>query len=622
MYANPGTLRWISSLLLAGLLALLTACQGGSDGDSAAADGQVVIGLTDGEGDFASYTVDVLSLTLTRANGSVVETLPVQTRIDFAQYTDMTEFVTAATIPSGAYVKAVMTVDYSNADIQVENAAGDIVPVPLDHILDEDGNAVTTLDLSVRLEGRKRLVIVPGVPAHLTLDFDLAASNRVSFDDQGIPTQVVSPVLFADVELNKPKAHRLRGLLDEVAPDQDRFTVVMRPFRHLLSVRDRHFGTLEVETGESTLFEVDGTSYQGHEGLLALDNLSPLSAVVVVGDILRRPHRFKAREVYAGSSVPGGTLDVVRGNVVKRETTAAGEVLTVRGATLIRRDGSIRFNGQTRVLISDTTRVTRQLSMESFSIADISIGQRVMIYGQWLDQPTDLYALDASNGHVRMMLTTLRGRVADPAVSGAGYLSLGLQTIDRRPVTLFDFTGTGIDPDHDADPAAYELDTTTLDIAAYTPATPLMARGFVRPYGQAPADFEARTLMAVGALPASLAVNWVPPTGDAFLSLSGDGMTLNLTGSGRFHHVRQGGVVFDLSQGSGDPVILPTADGEGHYLLRQGHRVVLHTRFDRLVADLQSRLDGGATVAWMRGRGSYDANATSLTAEELRIILR
>ena len=68
----------------------------------------MVIGLTDQEGDFHSYTVDVLSLTLTKLNGAVVETLPLNTRIDFAQYTEMTEFLTAATIPSGVYVKAQM----------------------------------------------------------------------------------------------------------------------------------------------------------------------------------------------------------------------------------------------------------------------------------------------------------------------------------------------------------------------------------------------------------------------------------------------------------------------------------------------------------------------------------
>jgi hypothetical protein len=55
----------------------------------------VVIALTDAEGDFASYTVDVLSLTLTTANGAVVETLPLSTRVDFARYTDLTEFLSA-----------------------------------------------------------------------------------------------------------------------------------------------------------------------------------------------------------------------------------------------------------------------------------------------------------------------------------------------------------------------------------------------------------------------------------------------------------------------------------------------------------------------------------------------
>ena len=62
----------------------LGACGGGGDDSTAASDdsgsGEVVIALTDAEGDFATYTVDVVSLTLTKANGAVVETLPVNTR--------------------------------------------------------------------------------------------------------------------------------------------------------------------------------------------------------------------------------------------------------------------------------------------------------------------------------------------------------------------------------------------------------------------------------------------------------------------------------------------------------------------------------------------------------------
>jgi len=110
----------------------LTAC-GGSTNDPSADDGAtgvVNIMLTDAEGDFTTYTVDVLSLTLTRADGTHVETLPITTRVDFARYTDMTEFLTAASVPKGVYKHATLTLDYSNADIQVEDANGVATPVP------------------------------------------------------------------------------------------------------------------------------------------------------------------------------------------------------------------------------------------------------------------------------------------------------------------------------------------------------------------------------------------------------------------------------------------------------------------------------------------------------------
>ena len=38
---------------------------------------------------------------------------------------DVSEFLTAATVPNGRYVKGSMVLDYSNADIQVEDSNGD-----------------------------------------------------------------------------------------------------------------------------------------------------------------------------------------------------------------------------------------------------------------------------------------------------------------------------------------------------------------------------------------------------------------------------------------------------------------------------------------------------------------
>jgi hypothetical protein len=60
--------------------------------------GTMFVAITDADGDFLSYSVDVTSLKLKKANGTLVETLPATTRIDFAQLVDLTEFFTAATI--------------------------------------------------------------------------------------------------------------------------------------------------------------------------------------------------------------------------------------------------------------------------------------------------------------------------------------------------------------------------------------------------------------------------------------------------------------------------------------------------------------------------------------------
>ena len=84
------------ALAAAALTLLLIGC-GGSGGSSTpsgdamlpapgCADcGTVLLAVTDADGDFVSYSVDVLSVTLERTNGASVEILPGTTRIDFAQ---------------------------------------------------------------------------------------------------------------------------------------------------------------------------------------------------------------------------------------------------------------------------------------------------------------------------------------------------------------------------------------------------------------------------------------------------------------------------------------------------------------------------------------------------------
>ena len=605
--------RSLSGLIIGmfglGLIAASTGLSGCSSSADEADTGEIVIGLTDAEGDFVSYTVDVLSLTLTKANGAVVETLPLTTRVDFAQYTEMTEFLTVGTIPAGIYTKATITLDYQNTDIRVENAVGEIVEV--ETIQNEDGNEIDTLELSVHLEGMNSLLIAPGIPAHLTLDFNLNASNKVDFTG-GSPVLTVEPVLLADVNPERPKIHRLRGPLRDVDVDESAFWVIIRPFVHVMSHGDARFGTLKVNTYDSTIYDINGDLYQGRDGLIELDSMPALTAIIVIGDLKFNPTRFEARQVYAGSSVPGGTLDVVTGNVISRD----GDDVTVKGAVLMRAEGSVVFNDLVTVHLGESTRVRRQLSIDEYDIIDISVGQRLTVFGTLNEDETEL---DATEGYAHMMLTTLKGTAV--SVDDTEWFLIDLMAIDGRRVSIFDFEGTGTDQEHDADPANYEIETSTLDISSLSSDTPVKVRGFVNTFGQAPPDFDAQTVVDVSDVKALMKVNWCPPTSAPFETLSVEVMRLNLEGVGLFHHLFRSGVVIDLTELSTSPSIQPLDGGEGVFSIAQNGTKQLYFTFEGFVTDLEERLENNAVVKDIVATGSFNDSAATLTSGHVAVKL-
>ncbi len=611
---------WVhwSLTLLAIAIFILTACSSGSSGDTAGLDesGVLTVSLTDAAGDFASYSVDVLSLTLTKANGAQVSTLPLSTRIDFAQYTEMTEFLTTATIPSGAYVAATLTLDYQNADIWVEDENGTMVQVTT--ILDDEGNPITTLEVSVRLEDRNHLVIAPGIPAHLLLDFDLKATNQVTFDDRGEPELTVDPFLVADVNRSESKIHRIRGMLNEVSVENSSFSVILRPFYCNLTGNHSRYGIRTVITNDETTYDIDGLQYQGQEGLLAIKGLEPLTAVVAVGDLKFNPLRFEASEVYAGSSVPGGTLDSVKGSVIARQ----GNTLTVQGATLIRSDSSIVFNDQVTIQLGENTSVTRQLSTDPFEKEDISIGQRVMVFGTMINSDPQALELDATEGYVRMLLTTLRGTVVNLDESNpTAQVTASLSSINGRQVDIFDFSGTGSDPANDADPLNYEISTGTLDLSPLGVDTPVKISGFAEIFGMAPPDFTAQTIVSLTDLRAYVRVHWAPPTNEAFESISSEGLTLNMEGAHLFHHLIRGWMIWDLENLPQAPSLVPQEDGQGLFVLKYRNTTQVFLTFDEFTAGLEGLLAEDLRVKKLGAVGTYDEASATLTAEMIEIRL-
>ncbi len=474
-------------LLVSFIFALnLTACGGGDSEVNNEGDGQVLVALTDAEGDFVTYTVDVLSIKLTHMNGAVVETLPISTRVDFAQYTEVTEFLTAATVPNGLYVKGSILLDYSNADIQVEDAAGNATPVT--NIVDNDGNPVTTMEVNVTLDGLSALPVAPGIPKNLMLDFDLEKSNTVVFEGDQVKV-TVDPVLIAEVDPQKPKVHRVRGPLKVVNVDESVFEIYIRPFFHHIGLGQRLFGSLQVLTNDETFYEIDGIGYKGAEGLQVLETIAQLTGVIVKGDLKFFPLRYEAREVYAGSSVPGGSMDLVRGTVTSR----TGDQIVVRGATVFRVNGSAVFNDNVTVSLDQSTTVLKQLSVGTFDIQDISVGQRIAIFGIITnDQVSDLQ-MSAANGYARMGVSYLRGSVVALADNVTDF-TLNLSSINGRTISLYNFTGTGT-TGNDADPANYELDTGTLTLDGIAVAETVVTAGFPTPFGAAPSDYTAQTVV-------------------------------------------------------------------------------------------------------------------------------
>ena len=242
--------RWFSLIPLF-IFVLLAGC--GGDGEIEE-QSRLFVSLTDAEGDFTEYTVDVVALKLYRSNGAVIETLPNTTTLDFAQYVDVTEFLTTATVPVGHYDKAEITLDYSNSQLSVENSVGDSIPA---RAVDDNGDPLQAVTLTAMINSGAGFVIHFGQPASLSLDFDLEASNEVEIDPMGeSATVTVNPVLVANTSIDDDKTRRLRGLLDGVDIAAGSFNVDIRPFR----IRNRSYGDITAHTNDDTHYEIDGVS--------------------------------------------------------------------------------------------------------------------------------------------------------------------------------------------------------------------------------------------------------------------------------------------------------------------------------------------------------------------------
>src|SRR5688572_1946881 len=256
----------IRSACIVALAAIgLAGCSGSGDSTPAASSpppaaadsGTLLLSVTDADGDFLGYSVDVLSVTLQRRGSGTVEVLPSATRIDFAQLTELSDLLAVATLAPGDIVGGKIRLDYGNADVFVE-VGGHAVRA---NVVGPNGGPLGVTELAIELDARAPLVITRGRAALLSLDFDLAASHGVDLA-QSPPVVTARPYIVAEIEPVAEKELRLRGALVSTDVVGGSYTVDVRPwFRP-----DGAHGRVTVQTTSSTAFEIDGVPSTGAAG--------------------------------------------------------------------------------------------------------------------------------------------------------------------------------------------------------------------------------------------------------------------------------------------------------------------------------------------------------------------
>jgi hypothetical protein len=543
---NSRSTRLGVSALLCAVAILAAGCHNNNQNSGA---GVAWVTLTDQPGDFASYIVNVNSITLTRSDGIPVAVLGTVSNqspetVDFTKLGDLSELWGSATIPIGTYLSASIVLDYTGAVISV--MVGGVPQTAT--VVDSAGAAVTTQTVNVILDPAGQLT-VPTTYAttsaqRLAIDFNLAASTA-SINWTTTPVTVtVKPYLTVGVAASDQKLIRVRGPLINSSVSLGTYTVYERPFLDEAS----NIGSLSLFVDPSTIFTTNGVVTTGTTGCAAAKDCgitqlsqssagTTMTAAYTTFEPTATPSatagKFHAKYVIAGSTLEDIYTSGLEGDVVSR----TGNTLKVRGSTLQLYTGgttgtSIYNVADATVTIGPPTIVTADdTTLAGLNYNSVAAGQHIVVRGIYSAPSTGVVDIDATGstatntGSVRLISTHLWGSLVS---SGAGALSMNLQTINNWPVSDFSFAGNGTSAAADPVAAAFTVSTGALANPVTTVGDPLWIDGLVAPFGSAPPAFDATAISSEASVPASLQVRW-RGTATPFSALSAAGLSINLT---------------------------------------------------------------------------------------------
>ena len=415
--------------LMAAMLMALAACSGTA---------VVTMTSTASTDNFLTYQVALVSVQLqSSGSGSGLAVLPASTTVDLATLTNLSEVLGATPISKGNYTSAVITLDYSAAQIVYDNGSVDGVALTP---LGANGKPLGQVKLTVTARSEQTSFSISSKGAsQLSLDFNLAASNVVDLANN---TVTVTPLIAASAMPIDSKPVRIRGALASVSntaattdtadtgdtgDTEGLFTTDVMPFNSIA----KGTGALAIVPSDSTNYEINGSASTGGTGLGQLGALNTGTLTVAYGTLVAADQAvttttdgitsttatggsstvtFSATQILAGSSVQGSGFDRVSGVVMAR----SGDTLSIEDGTVVANDGTVSFiAGTTTVIMGANTLITAigANSVDINSLQQVSVGSVIDAFGVLDSQASTSAVLDVSAGRVRLDPVTASGLV-------------------------------------------------------------------------------------------------------------------------------------------------------------------------------------------------------------------
>jgi hypothetical protein len=323
-------LRLLAAPLAALLLAALAACNGNA---------VVTLTSTPSTDTFLAYRVGLVSVQLRTSSGSSsVNVLPAGTTVDLARLVNLSEVIGTSSGKTGTFKEAVVTLDYSSAQIIYDNGTPEGVQLTP---MGAAGQALGRVGLTLLLDPSNELSIAAKSTTRLSLNFNLAASNVVNLSAK---TVSVMPMMAASSLPIDDKTVRIRGPIGGVntTTNDTWYSTGITPFDFSAA----EGGSLRVTPTTGTTYEINGTPVSGTNGLTQLASLSAGTMVEAFGTMttstatsnsLFNDNTGTSTETCSDGTVPqtvNGVLSCTDGSTLESSGTTTGTTETCSDGTV------------------------------------------------------------------------------------------------------------------------------------------------------------------------------------------------------------------------------------------------------------------------------------------------